>query len=228
MKPGVLFATVLSVFLLAAGTATAKGPTAARITGPGLSGPILLSGVGESGDGSPMAVLTVEGGFFPATFGESPDPMLPTKPSGELGPRYTVLYTVPGPTDKAYIRQSLFPYVDGGPILYTPPNQPFFDGERTRGGWFRATTRLKAALVHAGLPETAPATGSSAEEAVSSPRIAGAAPGSGDGGPTNPQIGIAALAAAVAAALGAPLVLRRRRSRTLPRPAARPSRRSPI
>jgi hypothetical protein len=223
MKRGVLVTAVLSVSLIAVGMATAKGPTAARITGPGLSGPLLLNGIGESSDGSPMAVLTMEGGFFPATFGESPDPMLPGKPSGKLGPRYIVIYTVPGPTDKAYLRQSLFPYAEGGPILYTPPDQPFFDSERTHGGWFQGTARLRAALVRAGLPATATATGSAAEEPVTSP-LTSSASGSG-GGPRSLQIGIAAIAAALAGALGGTLLVRRRRARSLARPTVRPSRR---
>lgn len=220
MRRGVLFAAVLTVFLMAAATAVAKGPTAARITGPGLSGPLLLNGFGESGDGSPMAVLTMDGGFFPATFGESPDPMLPGRPRVELGPRYVVVYTVPGPADKDYIHQSLFPYAAGGPILYTPPNQSFFDTERTRGGWFRATARLKAALVRAGLPDTAPAKDSAAKESASNPELVSSAPGSGGGGLSSPQIGIAALVAALAAALGGTVLVRRRRSRALARPTA--------
>jgi hypothetical protein len=220
MKLGVLLVALLAVFLMAAATALAKGPTAARITGPGLSSPLLLNGIGESGDGSPMAVLTMEGGFFPATFGESPDPMLPGRPKAELGPRYQVIYTVPGPTDNAYIHQSLFPYAAGGPILYTAPNQSFFDSERTHGGWFRATARLKAALVRAGLPNTAPAKGSAAKESASSPQLAGASPSSGGGGLSIPQIGIAALAAAFATALGGTVLVRRRRSRALARPTA--------
>jgi hypothetical protein len=218
MKLGVLFAAALAVFLMDAATALAKGPTAARITGPGLSGPLLLNGIGESGDGSPMAVLTMEGGFFPATFGESPDPMLPGRPRAELGPRYVVVYTVPGPTDNAYIRQSLFPYAAGGPILYTAPNQSFFDSERTHGGWFRATARLKAALVRAGLPNTAPAKGSAAKESASSPQLASSSASSGGGGLSGPQIGIGAVAAALAGALGGTVLVRRRRSRTLARP----------
>jgi hypothetical protein len=219
MKLGVLLAAVLAVFLMAAATALAKGPTAARITGPGLSGPLLLNGIGESGDGSPMAVLTMEGGFFPATFGESPDPMLPGRPKAELGPRYEVIYTVPGPTDNAYIHQSLFPYAAGGPILYMAPNQSFFESERTHGGWFRATALLKAALVRAGLPNAVP-QGSAAKESASSSQLAGASPSSGGGGLSSPQIGIAALAAGLAAALAGTVLVRRRRSRTLARPTA--------
>jgi hypothetical protein len=223
MKRGVLLAAVLSVFLTVTETATAKGPTAASITGPGLSDPLVLDGLGESGDGSPMAVLTMEGGFFPATFGEYPDRMLPGRPAGDLGPRYKVVYTVPGPTDEARIRQSLFPYAEGGPVLYTPPDQPFFETERTRGGWFRASERLRAALVRAGLPEASPAAVSSAQVSSTSPQPAVSMSSSGGSGPSGLQLGIAAVAAALTAALGGTVLARRRRSRSRPRPVAGPS-----
>lgn len=211
MNRGVLFAAVLAVFLLTPATATAKGPTAASISGPGLSRPLLLRGFGESGDGSPLAVLTMDGGFFPAAFGQSPDPMLPGRPAADLGPRYVVVYTVPGPSDTDHIRQELFPYAEGGPVLYTAPNQPFFDSERTRGGWFRAPERLKAALVRAGFPDTPSAKGSARDVSKeNSEQLASSAPGSGGGGVSGGQIGLAAIAVALAAALGGTVVVRRR------------------
>ena len=37
-----------------------------------------------------------------------------------------------------------------------PPGQSFFDGQRTHGGWFAGSPTLKATLVSAGLPESAP------------------------------------------------------------------------
>src|SRR5207244_11839795 len=40
--------------------------------------------------------LTMATGFFPAAVGQSPDPMLPDRPAGSLGPRYTIVWTVPG------------------------------------------------------------------------------------------------------------------------------------
>ena len=225
MKRGILLGAVLSIFLAFAETAAAKGPTAANISGPGLSGPLLLTGNAESGDGSPMAVLTMQGGFFPATFGESPDPMLPKRPSGDLGSRYTVVYTVPGPTDEAQIRQSLFPYAEGGPVLYTRPGQPFFDTERTRGGWFRASEALTVALVRAGLPGATATAVSSAQESPTSPPPAASASGSGGAGPSGLEVGIAVVAAALTAALGGTVLARRRRARVLPRPATGPSKR---
>jgi MYXO-CTERM domain-containing protein len=136
-------------------SADAKGPSKASISGPGLDSPLSVSGNGEGGTG-PLAVLTMEGGFFQTTFGQTPDSRLPGKPSRELGPRYTLDYTVPGPSGMSdHIKQDLYPYARGGPVTYTPPGQRFFGTEKTIGGWYRASAELKRTLVEQGLPRSA-------------------------------------------------------------------------
>jgi MYXO-CTERM domain-containing protein len=136
-------------------TAAAKGPSTARISGPGLDSPLTVSGNAEGGTG-PLAMLTMEGGFFQTTFGQTPDSRLPGKPSGDLGPRYTVDYTVPGPMSVSdHITQDLYPYARGGPVTYTPHGQRFFGTEKTIGGWYRASAELKRMLVERGLPRSA-------------------------------------------------------------------------
>src|SRR3954454_25248075 len=104
--------TVLLAALAAASAASAKGPSAAHITGPGAS--IRLQG----DEGAPGAFWTiVEGlGFFPAAFGQQPSPMLAARPSGDLRARYAVRWTVPGPSGARQIEQSLYPYAAGGPV----------------------------------------------------------------------------------------------------------------
>ena len=82
--------------LALAGAAAAKGPSEATITGPGGQGPYNFTGSGEH-TGTPLGYLTDQAGFFQAMFGQEPDPMLAERPSGELGPKYTITYTVPGP-----------------------------------------------------------------------------------------------------------------------------------
>jgi len=155
----------LALFACAAlalpGVAAAKGPSAARIDGPGLASPLVLSGFGEDGTG-PLGALTQEGGFFATVFGQVPDPRLPGRPPGELGPRYSVGYTVPaGDTEPSHVQQDLYPYASGGPVLYLAPEQAIFNGgDSTVGGWIRGPEALLAALVAAGLPETAPGGGS--------------------------------------------------------------------
>ena len=142
--------------LVAAGVlapaALAKGPSEAVITGPGVKAVT----IGGLGDGSG---LTQDTGFFPAAFGQSPDPMLQGRPAGKLGPRYTIRYVVPAPEATAFhITQSLYPYAQGGALTYTKPGQAIF-GMVTRGGWYRGGDALKQAVVKAGLPATAPRSG---------------------------------------------------------------------
>ena len=56
--------------------AAAKGPDQASISGPGLQGSVPIKGDGESGFGTPLGNLVEFGGYFPAVFGQQPDPML--------------------------------------------------------------------------------------------------------------------------------------------------------
>lgn len=142
-------------------TALGKGPSAASIDGPGSGGGITFTGGGESG-GTPLGDLTQQSGFFPAVFRQTPDPMLESRPKGDLGPKYTVTYTVPGPNNEVWkLRQDVYPYATPGPVTYMEPGQTVFHTEGTRGGWFQADPALKETLVAAGLPSTASAGASS-------------------------------------------------------------------
>jgi hypothetical protein len=143
------------VFLLAAVLAPgalAKGPSAASVTGPGLDKALSVKGTEGSG---PLGELTQWAGFFPAAFGQQPNPMLSGRPDGKLGSRYTIRYLVPGPNGERFrITQDLYPYAKGGALTYTKPGQRIFD-MRTRGGWYRGGQELKRVLVRTGLPRTA-------------------------------------------------------------------------
>jgi hypothetical protein len=153
MKRLFFFLSIAAVALPA--TALAKGPSAASIDGPGPGGRITLTGYGES-PGSSLGDLTQQAGFFEAAFGQEPDPMLPSRPEGDLGPRYTITYTVPtGTRVSDTIRQELYPYAPRGPVTYMEPGQRLF-GSETPGGWFQAKRQLKDTLVSAGMPATAP------------------------------------------------------------------------
>jgi len=189
------------LFLILAITALAlpagalgKGPSGASLDGPG-GGGITFNGDGESG-GTPLGDLTDQSGFFPATFGQQPDPMLPGRPKGDLGPRYTITYTVPGPNnDLDKIRQDLYPYASPAPVVYTAPGQKFFGSERTRGGWFQADPALKETLVSAGLPAQPPAA---------------------SGGGSMLSVSLVSLGAAALLLLAATAVVLRRRMRPAP------------
>jgi hypothetical protein len=147
---------VLAAALAVPAAAAAKGPESATIDGPG--GSITVSGDGEGGPGTPLGNLVENGGFFPAVFARSPDPMLARRPSGDLGPRYTVTYVVPGPGGDSRIVQDLYPYAQPRAVTYMRPGQRFWGGEQTHGGWYVATGDLTTSV---GLPEAAPTGGGS-------------------------------------------------------------------
>jgi len=150
------FVAAFAAALLVPAVASAKGPTAASISGPGFSKNIKVMYDGSGG--TPGGDLTQQSGFFPAAFGQSPDPMLRRRPA-HLGPRYTIVWKVPGGTT-FHLRQDVYPYARGGAVTYMKPGQPIFD-MTTRGGWYRGP-QLKRTLVGLGLAAHAPAPARSA------------------------------------------------------------------
>jgi hypothetical protein len=144
--------------LAAPATALAKGPDEATITGPGLDKAITIKGPEEVG--SPMMAFADAAGFFPAAFGQQPNPMLPGRPKGDLGPRYTIKYHVPGPEGDAFsISQDLYPYALPSAVTYMKAGQEIFD-MTTQGGWW-SNAALKDQLVALGLPTSATAADNS-------------------------------------------------------------------
>jgi hypothetical protein len=154
MKRVFLILSIAALALPAAGLG--KGPSEAVLNGPGGGdggGGITFGGDGESG-GTPLGNLADQAGFFPAVFARQPDPMLDARPKGDLGPKHTITYTVPGPNNETWkIQQDVYPYATPSPVTYMEPGQTVFQiPGGTRGGWFQADSRLKQTLVSAGLP----------------------------------------------------------------------------
>jgi hypothetical protein len=153
MRRYLVIATVVALALPAA--ATAKGPASASITGPGVR-TLAVSGNGEA-PGNPLGTLANAGGFFAQMFGQTPDPTLRLRPKGALGPRYTVVYVVPGPNNtESRVTQFVYPYAKPVALTYMRPGQVFWGDQKAHGGWFRATAGLKRMLVNAGLPARMP------------------------------------------------------------------------
>jgi hypothetical protein len=150
MNRSMLVPAAFAVALLLPAVAAAKGPSEASITGDGLAQALEITGNGET-DQTPLGRMTTEAGFFPAAFGQSPDPMLHHRPAGPLGPRLTIHYVVPGGEGETFhIKQYAYPFAKGGAVTYMKPNQPIF-GMATIGGWYRAYG-LKRTLVEQGVP----------------------------------------------------------------------------
>jgi hypothetical protein len=160
MKRLILILAIAALALPAA--ALGKGPSGATMEGPRGGGGISFPG--DEGSG-PLGNLTEQAGFFPAVFRQQPDPMLDKRPKGELGPKYTITYTVPGPYGETWkLEQDVYPYATPNPVTYMAPGQEVFETEGTRGGWYQAGPELKETLVAAGLPASA-AAGSSDDAA---------------------------------------------------------------
>jgi hypothetical protein len=144
------------VALVLPALAVAKGPASASISGPGLDRSLAVRGDGET-PGNPLGTLAMAGGFFAQMFGQTPDPTLKLRPAGKLGPRYTVVYVVPGPNNiQSRVVQYVYPYAKPVPVTYLKPGQAFWGTKKAHGGWFRAAPALKRTLVRMGLPATAP------------------------------------------------------------------------
>jgi hypothetical protein len=149
---------VLVAALALPAAAAAKGPSKAQVSGPGLQKAIVITGA--EAPGTPLMTFAESSGFFPLVYGQSPDPTLRQRPNGKLGPRYSVVWRVPGPNSTvSTIRSDLYPYATPYAVSYLKPGQRFWDGQRTYGGWFVADGRTKNALVRAGLPATPTAGG---------------------------------------------------------------------
>jgi hypothetical protein len=143
-------------------TALAKGASQATINGPGLAATIVLKSDngGDPTSGSKLGALAERTGFFPAVFGQAPDPMLRERPRGTtLGPKYTAEFVMPGPNNQSSkIRQDLYPFAKPYVLSYTKPGQRFWNGQRTHGGWFQAPVAMRTVLIGAGLPSQPPAS----------------------------------------------------------------------
>jgi hypothetical protein len=172
MRKLLLIAAAAALALPAA--AAAKGAESASISGPGLKQPLQFTGDSEMGQGTPLGMLSMAGGYFAQMFRQAPDPRLRAKPRGVLGPRYTVTYRVPGPNGQRFvIRQDLYPYAKPAPVTYMAPGQRFFDGRRSLGGWVRGSLALRQMLVKNGLPSSPPVSSA----AISGPGVVGGVSG---------------------------------------------------
>lgn len=203
--------------------ALAKGPSQARITGPGLVRAIVVSGNGEPGEQGTLAVLAGQTGLFTALFG--PDASVPNQmsaslrtppPKASLGPRYTVIYTVPGvdpqPGEQfGRVRQVLYPYAAGGPVIYTPPGQRGFGQALQAAGWLRGSAQLTHTLTQLGVP---PRTGAQPAQQTHRPPATHAAAAQQPASRTSGWPAASAAAIAAAALTGAALWLRHRKPAT--------------
>jgi hypothetical protein len=166
MKKLALFALVALAF---PGIASAKGPSGASIVGPGISA---IRIAGTEGGTTPYWRLVEAAGWFEATWG--PSRLRQTPPPGDLGPRYTITWTVPS---SSKLSQDVYPYAQPYPVTYMPRGQEIWS-TAVKGGWFEGGQPLEKALLRVGLPAerpAAPASSSSQRQTVGVGGLAAAA-----------------------------------------------------
>ena len=138
----------------AASPALAKGPSQGVITGPLLPNSIRLREPGSPTIGPDLANVVTQSGFFVGVWGANDTHgSLAHRPAEDLGPRYTITYTMAIPErPSSDIIQYAFPYAEPQPITYIPPNQTYWGRSKTVGGWYAAPLGFKRTLIALGLP----------------------------------------------------------------------------
>jgi hypothetical protein len=215
---------VAAVVIGGAGPAFAKGPTEATLTYPGGQ----EAEIELTGDGHPGAPGLIDemGLWSMLDPGSGVTDLAPAPPDGlaedQLGPRYTVTWTMYDGYDGFELYQHLYPDAPGGAVVYSPaglPAEPY--SPVTTGGWLRSPGDPVATLASLGVDLDAPPTGAPAPgpdpapaaRATPAARTAGADDGNGTGLPIAAVAGLAVVALAGA---GAAVGLRRRGRRAAP------------
>lgn len=141
-------ALIVLVALVLPATAAAKGPSKAAIAGAGIT-TIRISGA--EGSSTPFWRLVEATGWFEAAWG-SPSHLPQAKPQAELGPKYTITWTVPS-SNKLY--QDVYPYAKPYPVTFMPRGQELYDTP-VKGGWFVGGANLGKILERLGVPAEPP------------------------------------------------------------------------
>jgi hypothetical protein len=137
-------------------TASAKGPGSIEVIGPGLNEPIRVDRVGNTS--SPGGQLVQAAGFFqsfaPFATGARAAAMATSPPGGARGSRYVVTYFLSSDREER-VRQEVYPFAEGGPLVYTPAGQEVYGVASPTGGWRRVDPLLIDLLVSLGVPTPA-------------------------------------------------------------------------
>jgi len=152
MKKRMLTITVVvcAIVVTTVGTALAKGPQSATLSGPGIDGPTELN------QNDPLIGQLMErSGIWFETYER-----LKVDPYGDLGPAYTLTWVNSGPPEDAIeertIRQILYPYAENGPLIHTPAQVGLVGWGAEVLGWSEAPESLIETLEALGVPAPAP------------------------------------------------------------------------
>jgi hypothetical protein len=220
---GLVATTVAMIVVGGAGPVAAKGPTGATVTWPsGQEAEIEPTDVEHMGFGSLIEDVAMWSMLDPGS--GAPD-LAPAPPDGlaedQLGPRYTITWTMYDASEGFELYQHLYPEAPGGAVVYSPdglPAEPY--SPVTTGGWLRSPGDPVATLASLGVdlnaPAPAPGTGpdpAPASRATPAARTATANEGEGAGLPVGAVAGLVIVALAGA---GAAVGLRLRGRRAAP------------
>jgi hypothetical protein len=148
----VLVTLAAVALLVLPATAQAKGASKATLGGGGLPGPVTIGGNGESGSGDLLARLAEQTGAYAAMYEDGGQQLDAARPSGDLGARYLVTYTIPSPAGgEDAVRQELYPFAVAGPVSFTAAGQHFMDNMQTKGGWYHTPASLTETLAALGV-----------------------------------------------------------------------------
>jgi hypothetical protein len=148
----VLATLAMAALLVLPATAQAKGASKATLGGGGLPGPVTIGGNGEAGSGDLLARLAEQTGAYAAMYEDGGQQLDAARPSGDLGPRYVVTYSIPSPAGgEDAVRQDLYPFAAAGPVSFTAAGQRFMDNMQTRGGWYHTPASLTETLAALGV-----------------------------------------------------------------------------
>jgi hypothetical protein len=158
MRAGLVVSVVTAGLLTVALPAVAKGPVSASIEGPGLADPLVVQWSVASEELAGLLTHSRLSDVLGAATGAVPPGVTAVAPSRSpptrrLGSQYVVIYDMGTPGE--VVREGLYPYAAGGPVVHVPAGQ-WFGTWPLRGGWLRADVALLDVLTDVGLPAVDP------------------------------------------------------------------------
>jgi hypothetical protein len=151
-----VIATASIAVAVLAGGALAKGVTGtATVEGEGLDKAITFNGDTHEDDG--FMTFVGQTGVFDYSSGAPSSDRKDQPPTTDLGPRYTITWDIEqfeGPN--VHLVQYLYPYAEGGPVVFTPQTGARIMGTAVPQGWWEAPIVLRSHLESRGLPEEVP------------------------------------------------------------------------
>lgn len=149
-----------ALLLLIAPSASAKGPSQAVVSGPGIEHHIVVRPPGASTIGADLAALIESSGIFPQLWCRACQDVTAKRPAGPLGPMYVVRYRMSSELtggSASWVEQHVYPFAAPTPVTFLAPGQAYW-GRRTVGGWYMAAPRLERILVGIGVPKDGQST----------------------------------------------------------------------